>query len=213
MTSRIKICGLKTPEAIAAAAEAGADYAGFVHFAKSPRHLQLDAIAAFVRDLPDRLKSVVLLVDPDDSLFADVMQIVSPDVIQLHGSETAERIRELKGRASTAIWKALPLKTEQAMVRAERFSAAADLVLFDAPAPPESKRPGGNGETADWSLLSRFPPEGDWGLAGGLTPDNVRDAIHQTSAPLVDVSSGVESEPGVKDVDKIKRFCQAVRRS
>lgn len=212
-STQIKICGITTREVLDAAAKSGAHYAGFVHFAKSPRHLSLEAIASLSADMPGDLKPVVLLVDPDDHLVIDTCRIVAPHAIQLHGEEKPEAIAAWKTLVECDFWKALPLRSDHALVRAERYAKQVDLLLFDTPAPDTSDLPGGNGKPADWSLLSRFRPETPWGLAGGLTPDNVRDAIAQTGAPLVDVSSGVESEPGVKDMDKIARFCQAVRRS
>ncbi len=204
----IKICGLSSSETIDAAVEAGASHIGLVHFEKSPRHVTLDRAAALRRHAGARIKTVLLLVNADPKMTALAIAAVRPDIIQFHGSETPEWTDIIRKKVGLEVWKAVGLKDTQTLERIQRYEGKVDRILFDAPA---QKLPGGNGDAADWSLLAGFTPIYDWGLAGGLSPDNVADAIRQTGAPLVDVSSGVESAPGVKDVDKIHAFCQAVR--
>lgn len=213
MTSLIKICGLTTPETLDAAIGGGASHVGFVNFAKSPRHLSVADMAALRKRVPAHVKSVVLLVDPDAALIDAVVRQVAPDIIQLHGYEQPADLAAMRAQHQLAIWKALPVRQAGDLEAARHFAGAADLVLFDAPAPSGADLPGGNGVRIDWSLLAGQKIVMPWGLAGGLTPDNVAAAIRTTGAPLVDVSSGVESAPGIKDVDKIVRFCKAVAAS
>jgi phosphoribosylanthranilate isomerase len=204
----IKICGLSTPEAIDAAVDAGATHVGLVHYAPSPRHVTLEQAAALRRRVPARVKVVLLLVNEQPQPTVQAIQAVMPDVIQFHGSETAEWLALLRQNTPLEIWKAIGLRDAAGLEKAARFKDAAHRVLLDAPA---KALPGGNGLALDWSLLAGYHHPMAWGLAGGLTPENVADAIRQTGAPLVDTSSGVESEPGAKDVDRIKAFCQAAR--
>ena len=204
----IKICGLSTPETVDAAVEAGATHVGLVHYEPSPRHLTLEQARALRARLPERVKAVLLLVSMQPEPTARAIEAIKPDVVQFHGSETPEWLALIKANTSLEIWKALGVKDANSLERAKRFSGAVHRVLYDAPA---KALPGGNGLALDWSLLSGHRHEIEWGLAGGLTPGNVADAIRQTGAPLVDTSSGVESEPGVKDVSKIRAFVRAVR--
>lgn len=208
MPTQIKICGLSTETAIDAAVEAGASHIGLVHFDKSPRHVGLEQAAALRMRTPESVKVVLLLVNAEPGYTAKAIEIVKPDIVQFHGTETPEWLRLLKGVSSVEIWKALGVKDAATLKNSERFVDAADLLLFDAPA---QALPGGTGTRFDWSLLAEHNHKSPWGLAGGLTPDNVAEALRQTRAPLVDTSSGVESAPGVKDVDKIAAFCKAVR--
>ncbi len=205
----IKICGLSTPETIRAACDAGASHVGLVHFAKSPRNVSLDRAAELRAGVPQGVKAVVLVVDPDAQTLADIISAVRPDAIQFHGSETPARLAEVRAQAGCEVWKALPVRNAASLRSAASYDDVADLILFDAPAPEGSALPGGNGETFGWDHLRGFDRRGRWGLAGGLSPDNVDEAIRATKAPLVDVSSGVESAPGVKDVDRIAAFCKA----
>ncbi len=212
MQTLIKICGLLTPEAIEAAARAGATHYGLVHFEKSPRHLSLETAAALRAQAPATLKSVLLLVNASPELTAKAVVMVKPDIIQFHGSETPEWLALAKQHLKVEIWKALGVKDAPTLRQSDRYLGVADRLLFDAPASSASGAlPGGNGTRVDWSLLAGYPHRMPWGLAGGLDPDNVADAMRATGAPLVDVSSGVESAPGVKDVDRIAAFCKAVR--
>ena len=204
----IKICGLSTPETVDAAVDAGATHVGLVHYEPSPRHLDLEQARALRARLPERVKAVLLLVSMQPEPTARAIEAVRPDVVQFHGGETPEWLALLKANTPLEIWKAVGVKDADSLERAKRYRGAVDRVLYDAPA---KALPGGNGLAIDWMLLSGFHHEMDWGLAGGLTPGNVSDAIRQTGAPLVDTSSGVESAPGVKDVAKIRAFVNAVR--
>jgi len=204
----IKICGLSTPETMDAAIAAGATHVGLVHHEPSPRHVTLDQAAALRARVPVGTKVVLLLVNQQPQPTAIAIQAVRPDVVQFHGSETPEWLALLKQNTPLEIWKAVGVRDADALQRVQRFKGAVDKMLYDAPA---NKLPGGNGLALDWSLLSGFRHEIPWGLAGGLTSDNVAEAIRVTGAPLVDTSSGVESAPGVKDADKIAAFCKAVR--
>jgi phosphoribosylanthranilate isomerase len=204
----IKICGLKTPETLAAAVQAGASHIGFVHFAKSPRYLALEEAARLRALTPAQIKVVLLTVDLDPSALMRAVREVQPDVVQFHGSETPEALARFRAETGIAAWRALGVRDAASLDDAARFHGAVDRLLFDAPA---SSLPGGNGAAFDWGLLLGYRGPTAWGLAGGLTPANVAEAIRLTGAPLVDTSSGVERSPGIKDVDKIAAFCKAAR--
>lgn len=202
----IKICGLTTPDAVDAAADAGATHIGLVHFEKSPRHVSIpDAVKLRAR-APKELKVVLLTVNMQPEPTAKALQDIQPDVLQLHGSETPEWLALLKDKTKLKIWKAVGVKDRAALERAERYKDAAHRLIYDAAA---GALPGGNGLALDWRLLLNYQHTLPWGLAGGLTPENVGDAIRYTGAELVDASSGLESEPGVKDTAKIRAFCEA----
>lgn len=204
----IKVCGLSTREAVDAAADSGASHIGFVHFPKSPRHVDLGK-AAELREYADRrVKCVLLLVNASPEETGRALEIVRPDVIQFHGSETPEWLRLLRQHSNVEIWKALGVKDAETLKSSTRFVGAADRLLFDAPA---KALPGGTGTAFNWSLLADFDHQLPWILAGGLNSDNVGEAIAATGADFVDVSSGIESAPGVKDIAKIRAFCEAVR--
>jgi phosphoribosylanthranilate isomerase len=204
----VKICGLSTPETLKAAVQAGADYVGLVHFEKSPRHLSLVEAARLRELVPPQVKTVLLVVNPSPDTLAEAMREVRPDVVQFHGSDTPEALAYFRAATGIAAWRALGVKDAATLADAARFHGAADRLLFDAPA---SGLPGGNGTRFDWDLLKAYKAPTPWGLAGGLTPANVADAIRLTGAPLVDTSSGVESAPGIKNVDRIAAFCKAAR--
>ena len=208
MTQLIKICGLSTPETIDAAVDAGATHIGLVHYEPSQRHVALQDAAALRRRVPEHVKVVLLLVNQQAEPTARAVDAVKPDVIQFHGRETVEWLAMLKQNIPHEIWKAVGVSRPESVEQAHKWKDAAHRVLFDAPA---KQLPGGNGLLADWSLITGRPITMDWGLAGGLNPDNVADAIATTGAPLVDASSGLESEPGVKDIGKIRAFCEAAR--
>ena len=208
MTTLVKICGLSTPETLAAAVQARATHVGFVHFAKSPRHLGLADAAALRRLVPAHVKAVLLLVNPDAAMLADAVRTIAPDVVQFHGSESPETLARFRAETGIEAWRAMAVKDAASLANVAQFRGAADRVLLDAPA---SALPGGNGTAFDWSLLAGWDAPLPWGLAGGLTPANVAEAIRLTGAPLVDTSSGVERSPGIKDVDKITAFCKATR--
>jgi len=204
----IKICGLSTPETVDAAVAAGATHIGLNLYPPSPRYVTAEKAAALRARIPQRVKVVLLLVNEQPQPTALAIQAVRPDVVQFHGSETPEWLALLRQNTPLEIWKAIGVQDAASLERAQRYKDAAHRLLYDAPA---KKLPGGTGLTFDWSLLTSFQHTMPWGLAGGLTPETVAEAIRQTGAELVDTSSGVESAPGVKDVDKIAAFCQAAR--
>jgi len=206
----VKICGISTPETLAAAVKAGVDYVGLVHFEKSPRHLSLRHAARLRGLVPPQVKVVLLVVNLSPATLAEAVREVRPDVVQFHGQEAPETLARFRAATRIAAWRALGVRDAASLADAARFHGAADRLLFDAPA---SGLPGGNGTRFDWDLLKAYKAPTPWGLAGGLTPANVAEAISLTGAPLVDTSSGVESAPGIKDVDKIAAFCKAARQS
>jgi phosphoribosylanthranilate isomerase len=206
----IKICGLSTIEAIDAAVRGGASHVGFMHFAKSPRHVTPPRLALLAPRVPAHVKRVGILVDADDASVDALIAAGGLHVLQLHGKEPPERAAALRARTGLEVWKVLSIKTAADLASSAAYAGAADRLLYDAKTPEGSALPGGMGHRFDWSLLAGHHAPVPWGLAGGLNPDNVAEAIRLTAAPLVDVSSGVESAPGVKDVDKIAAFCKAV---
>lgn len=220
--AQVKICGLKDTAHIRAAAEAGADWVGFVLFPKSPRNIlgegegegeealdEVISLSEFAQDLG--LLSVVLLVDPDEDLFDDVLHEVEPDAIQLHGKEHPDQVlrwwRDCSGICE--LWRAVGVSNEEDLEALDQWRV--DRLLIDAKPPEDADRPGGNGEPWNWSLLEGFEPGVPWILAGGLTPDTVEAAITATGATAVDVSSGVERAPGLKDEDLIRAFIDAAK--
>ncbi len=209
----IKICGLTDAATARASIAAGATHIGLVHFAPSPRHLALADAAALRAAVADRAKAVLLTVDLGDDAMAEAIDTVRPDIVQLHGSETPEHAAAIRARHGVEVWKALGIADRAALVEAQRYAGAVEMLLYDAPPPsPPSTLPGGNGAAFDWGVLAGFDHRAPWGLAGGLTPANVAHAITATGAPLVDVSSGVESAPGVKDVGLIRAFCEVLHK-
>lgn len=208
-----KICGLTTPETLDAALAGGAAFVGAVVFEKSPRHIPpLHAATLFDR-ARKRAKIVAVLVDPDDALLTEVGLILRPDLIQLHGHETPERAAEVRRLTGAGIIKALPIRGQADFASVPDWAGVADHLLFDAKPPEGSVLPGGVGASFDWSLMAGRVLPARWFLAGGLDPVNITEAVRISGAPLVDVSSGVESAPGVKDPDLIKAFLKAVSRS
>ena len=208
MTVQIKICGLSTPETVDAAVDAGATHIGLVHFPPSPRHLEADAAARLRARVPASVKVVLLTVNADPLRLGTVADAVKPDVLQFHGRETPEWVGMVREQTGLEVWKGIGLRDAGTLERAVKWQGKADRVLFDAPA---KALPGGNGEAFDWSLLADHEHVLPWALAGGLTPGNVGEAIRATGALLVDTSSGVEREKGVKDVDLIRAFCEAAQ--
>ncbi len=208
MILQTKICGLSTPDSIDAAIQHGATHMGLVHYEPSPRHVALNKAAELRQQAGSAIKVVLLLVNASPELTAKACEIVKPDVIQFHGNEAADWLRIVKQNLKIEIWKALGLRDAATLAYARNFVGIADRLLFDSPA---QALPGGTGTRFDWSLLTNHRHEIPWGIAGGLSPDNVTAALHATNAPLVDVSSGVESAPGIKDVDKIAAFLKAAR--
>jgi phosphoribosylanthranilate isomerase len=212
MATKVKICGLKTEAALEAALAAGADYVGLVFFPESPRNVAPEAARALAAKARGRAGIVALMVDPDDALIETVMAAAEPDIIQLHGEETPERVGEIHRRWGRPVMKAIKVETAADARAARAYQGAADFILFDARAPAESTRPGGNGAPFDWRALAGVGDKGGFVLSGGLTPDNVAEAIRVTGAGIVDVSSGVERRPGEKDPDLIRRFLDAAKK-
>lgn len=206
----IKICGIASPAALDAVIAARADHAGLVFFPPSPRNVTLTDAAALGARAGGRIGRVGLFVDADDALLADAVAAAQLDAIQLHGHESPERAAQLRARFGVPVWKALSIASAADVAKAAAYVGAVDLVLFDAKT-PKGTLPGGMGLSFDWSLLSAWKAPCAWGLAGGLSADNVAEAARLTGAPLVDASSGVESAPGVKDAGKIAAFCAAAR--
>lgn len=206
----IKICGLKTPDALEAAISARADHAGFVFFPPSPRHVAAEEAAALAARAEGRIRRVGLFVDADDAAIAEAVAAARLDAVQLHGTETPERAAQVKAHFGLPVWKALPVAAKGDVERAAAYAGAVDLILFDAKT-PKGTLPGGMGLSFDWNLLTGLRLPLRWGLAGGLTPGNVAEAIRMTRPALVDTSSGVESAPGIKDAERIASFCAAAR--
>lgn len=207
----IKICGINSPKALDAVLEQRADYAGLVFFPPSPRHLALRDAAMLGERAAGRTKLVGLFVDADDAMIGEALAAARIDVVQLHGKESPERVAQVKARFGVPVWKALSIASAADVAAAARYDGAADLLLFDAKAPKGAALPGGLGLVFDWSLLAARRGPTPWGLAGGLSPANVGEAVRATGTGLVDVSSGVESAPGVKDESLIRAFCRAAR--
>jgi len=208
-----KICGLTTPDTLDAALDGGAAFVGAVVFPKSPRHIPpLHAATLFDR-VRGRAKIVAVLVDPDDALLSEVALILRPDLIQLHGHETPQRAAEARRLTGAGIIKALPIRDEADFASVADWADVADHLLFDAKPPKGADLPGGVGASFDWTLMRHRALPANWFLAGGLSPENLTEAVRISGAPMVDVSSGVESAPGVKDPDLIHAFLKAVSRS
>lgn len=208
---RVKICGLRTPGDVTAAVGAGASYLGFVFFPKSPRHVSLEAARALALDVPPGVIKVALTVNADDATLAALTDQVAIDMLQLHGSETPARVAEVRARFGLPVMKAVGLATPADLPRLIDYGTVADQLLIDAKPPKGADLPGGNGLAFDWRLLANRRFLRPWMLAGGLTPGNVAEAIRLTGARQVDVSSGVESAPGIKDATRIAAFITAAR--
>jgi phosphoribosylanthranilate isomerase len=212
MPVEVKICGLSTPETVDAAIAAGADMIGLVFFPKSPRNVTLDQAAALAERARGKARIVALVVDAGDAELAAIIEKVDPDLIQAHGAESPERIADIGRLTGKPVIKAIRVKDDADIAAAADYADVASLILYDSKAPETlgSALPGGNGHAFDWGLLegARRPA---FMLAGGLTPENVAEAIRVTGAPVVDVSSGVETAPGVKDTGLIRKFIEAAR--
>ena len=211
MAAAIKICGISTPETLDAVLVAQADHVGFNFFPPSPRHLGLAEASALAARAGSRISKVGVFVDPDDAALRDAISAAKLDAVQLHGDESPARSAAVRAQFGLPVWKVIPVATASDVVRAQAYTDAADFILFDAKTPKDAQLPGGMGLRFDWGLLSDISMSLPWGLAGGLSPTNVAGAIAATGAPLVDTSSGVESAPGAKDMDKIAAFCKAAR--
>jgi phosphoribosylanthranilate isomerase len=213
MDLTVKICGLRTPETLHAAIEAGADWVGFVFFPKSPRHVSLDEARALGPLVAGRAQKVALLVDAPDAMIADVIAALQPDFLQLHGHETPERVGEIKQRFGVPLIKAVGIAGQDDLIQARAYESVVDWMLYDAKPPKQAVLPGGNGVSFDWTLLKEAGKQHHFMLSGGLDADNVANALAITGAAGVDVSSGVESAPGIKDTKRIKAFMAAVRQT
>jgi phosphoribosylanthranilate isomerase len=209
-TPQIKICGLSTSETLSACIAARADWCGFNFYSPSPRYVSAQQVAKLAAQAQGAIRKAGVFVDAGDALLGEAVAAGKLDAIQLHGHETPTRAAEIRARFGLPLWKVLSVSHADDVARAAAYYDVADFLLFDAKT-PKGTLPGGMGLAFDWNLLSAYKGPLPWGLAGGLTPTNVADAVRQTGAPLVDTSSGVESAPGVKDIDKIRAFCQAAR--
>jgi phosphoribosylanthranilate isomerase len=208
---KVKICGVRTPAILDVAAEAGADYIGLIFFPRSPRHIEPEAARALVERARGKVKSVAVLVDPDDAAVDRVATEVAPDFLQLHGSETPERAAAIKARSGLPIIKAISVEGRGDAAKASAYRGIAELILFDAKADAAALLPGGNGVVFDWTALSGPSIDRPFALSGGLNAANVGEAIAVTRASLVDVSSGVERAPGDKDAGLVRDFISAAK--
>lgn len=211
MSLLVKICGLSTRETLDAAIEAGADMVGFVFFSASPRHVGLGTARDLGLASKGRAQKVALVVDADDRDFENIIEALRPDMFQLHGHETIARVREVRTLTGLPVMKALPVANTGDLASVPGYAAAADRLLFDAKAPKDATRPGGLGVPFDWTLLANLQRNLSYMLSGGIHAGNVSEALRITQANGVDVSSGVESAPGVKDAAKIEAFIRAAR--
>ena len=209
--SRVKICGLCDSAGLNAAVNAGASYVGLVFFAKSPRNVTIAKAAALAVDVPVGVAKVALVVNADDAMLDAITRSVPLDILQLHGAETPERVAAIKSRYGLPVMKAIGVADATDLSQLDIYSAVADLLLIDAKPPKNATLPGGNGLSFDWRLIANRHWLKPWMLAGGLTPDNVSEAMLLTGAMQVDVSSGVESEPGVKNARLIAQFVAATK--
>jgi len=207
----VKICGLTGPQDVVAAADAGARYVGFVFFPKSPRNVSVQQAKALAAEVPFGVAKVALTVNADDALLDEITQNVAIDILQLHGSESVERVAQIKARSGLPVMKAIGISDADDLQKIVDYGRVADMLLVDAKPPKNADLPGGNGLAFDWRLLAGRKWAVPWMLAGGLTPDNVQQAIQLTGARQVDVSSGVESAPGVKDPAKVAAFVSAAQ--
>lgn len=209
-TPAIKICGITTPDALEACIANRANHIGFNFYAPSPRHAAPALAAELARQADGRIQRVGVFVDAGDALLAEVLAAARLDALQLHGGESPERVAAVRRAFGLPIWKVLSIASREDLARADAYVDAADFLLLDAKT-PKGTLPGGMGLSFDWSLLSGWKAPLPWGLAGGLSPRNVADAVRATGAPMVDTASGVESAPGVKDAALIAAFCAAAR--
>lgn len=207
----IKICGLKTADALAAALAGGASHVGFIFFAKSPRYLTPDEAGRLRQAIGGKAKAVAVTVDADDAFLDEIVEKMSPDMLQLHGHESPERVAEVKARYGLPVLKAFSIREAADLDAIAPYAGIADRLLFDAKPPKGSELPGGNGVAFDWRALTGLDPAVDYMLSGGLNAANIGDALRFANPPGIDISSGVESAPGVKDVALIETFFRAVR--
>jgi phosphoribosylanthranilate isomerase len=213
MSLTVKICGLSTPETLDAALEAGADMVGFVFFPPSPRHISLETARDLGRQVKGRATKVALTVDADDATLANIVETLRPDILQLHGSETVARLRDIRQAFGVQVMNVLAVETAADLAPLAGFAAVADRILFDARAPKGATRPGGLGSVFDWHVLENLDLKLPFMVSGGLSADNVSEAIRIARAGGVDVSSGVERQAGIKDPELIRAFIRAARAS
>ncbi|MEP9386985.1 phosphoribosylanthranilate isomerase [Mesorhizobium sp. KR9-304] len=211
MTPDIKICGLKTEEALAAALAGGASHVGFIFFPKSPRNIAANEAGRLRQAALGRAKAVAVTVDADDATLDAIVAAMAPDMLQLHGSETPGRVAAVKARYGLPVMKAFSIRDAADLAAIGPYRGVADLFLFDAKPPRGAELPGGNGVPFDWRVLAALDPGVDYMLSGGLNADNIGEALRLVSPAGIDISSGVESAPGVKDVALIEAFFRAVR--
>src|ERR1700688_725648 len=211
MSLIVKICGLSTRETLDVALESGADMVGFVFFPPSPRHLGLETARDLGRQAKGRAVKVALTVDADDATLANIVEVLQPDILQLHGGETVARLRDIKQKFGLPVMKAIAVETAADLASLPGYAAVADRILFDARAPREATRPGGLGAVFDWHVLEQLDLKRPFMVSGGLNAKNVAEAVGVTRAGGVDVSSGVERTPGVKDSEMIRAFIRAAR--
>jgi len=207
----IKICGLSTPETVSAALNAGASHLGFIFFAKSPRNVTPELAGRLREAARGRALAVAVTVDADDAFLDDIVSAMRPDMLQLHGHETPERVATVKARYGLSVMKAFSISSAMDLDGIRPYIGIADRFLFDAKPPRGSELPGGNGVSFDWKLLRKLDPSIDYMLSGGLNAGNIGEALRLSNPPGIDISSGVESAPGVKDVGLIEDFFGAVR--
>ena len=206
---KIKICGLSTNDSIDAVVAGGASHIGMIFFAKSPRHVGLEQARSLSEHAGNRIEKVAVSVNADDSYLDQIYEAVNPDMLQLHGSESAERVEELKKRYGLPVMKAIPISSPSDFEKMTPYLGFADMFLFDAKPPEGSDLPGGNGVAFDWEIMDALPKDVPYLLSGGLDASNVCQALERSGANAVDISSGVESSPGVKDIKLIKEFLAA----
>ncbi|ODT48715.1 phosphoribosylanthranilate isomerase [Devosia sp. 63-57] len=206
----VKICGIKTLDLLETTIAAGADMVGFMHFQRSPRHVSIEDLAGLISAARGRIESCVVLVNPDNSCVAEVAAL-GPDWIQLHGPESPHRVEAIRAEAGVEIMKALPIGSADDVAHVAGFLDVADRILLDAKPPKGADRPGGLGESFDWQLLKALDPSVPFMLSGGLTPDNVAQAVREVRPFGIDVSSGVETAPGVKNKMLIEAFIRNAR--
>jgi phosphoribosylanthranilate isomerase len=213
MGVQTKICGISTPEAVAAALGGGAAFLGFMFFEKSPRNVAPEAAWRLAQPIRGKAMVVAVLVDPSDAEADRIAQILKPDLIQLHGRETPARVRAIAQRTGAAIIKVVPVAEAADLAAAADYETVAEHLMFETKPPKDAERPGGHGAAFDWTLLSGRRFQRPWFLAGGLDPWNLADAVQKSGAPLLDVSSGVERGPGLKDPALIAAFLDAAKRA
>jgi phosphoribosylanthranilate isomerase len=211
MTVLVKICGLSTKKTLEAAIEAGAAYAGFVFFSPSPRNLSLRQAARLAKVAEGHIKTVALTVNATDAALGAIISEVNPNFLQLHGDESPERIAAIRSLTKASIIKAIKVRTLKDVKAAHGYEAVADILLFDAQAPRSSPLPGGNGRTFNWAWLPKASPRPNFMLSGGLTSDNLHEALAASGALAVDVSSGIETAPGVKTPFRIRNFIETAK--